>query len=346
MDAILQSVFGNTVNLVSLPAAGTGSVKGAGLTAKTIYEINCLADGLIIGPGNLFENGGLDVDLTALAALRVPTMLFSVSAGRIFDNAGKLTPRTDSMSPDKVAAICRSASLILVRDKASQEHLAAIDCNNALIAGCPALFLGGASLPFPYLESELAHSILISVRHPKLMSVPYQVQGRIHSDLRRLLDRLKKQKADVRLLCHDYQDLAFARMFPDVPMLYTEDPYRFLSWLRSCRLNITFRLHAFVCCLAMETHSIPFTYDERTMSLIETLGMSEWGINVFESEDLVAEVQERSASLERLDKLTRLARPIWDQLYRLMTETAGEFASGINGSTAGQLVPLASAAGI
>jgi hypothetical protein len=56
-----------------------------------VHEINELGDGLIIGPGNLFENGAQGLDAQALSALRVPTMLFSVSTGRIFDRTGRAT---------------------------------------------------------------------------------------------------------------------------------------------------------------------------------------------------------------------------------------------------------------
>jgi hypothetical protein len=68
--------------LASQPAR-TEDPKEAALP-KTVYEINEFADGLDIGPGSLFENGALYIDLGVLAALNVLTMAFSVSMGRVF----------------------------------------------------------------------------------------------------------------------------------------------------------------------------------------------------------------------------------------------------------------------
>ena len=93
----LQNAFARGVNLVTIPSMNGDSARGGGLTNRTIYDMNRLADGLIIGPGNLLENGGMQIDLNALKALQVPCMMFSVSYGRIFSQQGELIKRTDSM---------------------------------------------------------------------------------------------------------------------------------------------------------------------------------------------------------------------------------------------------------
>src|SRR5687768_5182078 len=75
---LLETTFGQVVNLITLPA--TAHFEGgqrAGLSARTIHEINQFADGVIVGGGNLYENGQLSVDLTALAAMAPPLILFS-----------------------------------------------------------------------------------------------------------------------------------------------------------------------------------------------------------------------------------------------------------------------------
>src|SRR5215475_13514738 len=84
--ALIERAAGSAVNLVTLPAKGTaGGTLGSGLNARNIYEINQLADGVIVGGGNLFENGALEVDSAGLGSLQAPMMLFSVSSGRIYD---------------------------------------------------------------------------------------------------------------------------------------------------------------------------------------------------------------------------------------------------------------------
>ncbi|QIL79475.1 hypothetical protein G7047_05825 [Diaphorobacter sp. HDW4A] len=48
---------------------------------ETVYNANHLSAEVLLGPGNLFENNGLDVDLTALRALRRLLLLFDMSWG-------------------------------------------------------------------------------------------------------------------------------------------------------------------------------------------------------------------------------------------------------------------------
>ena len=76
----------------------------------------------------------------------------------------------------------------------------------------------GAYLPATMQRPEITRSDLIgwvgsgaallSVRHPRLMSVPYAEQGRVHRDVEDLTAVLGERYGHVILLCHDYQDLA------------------------------------------------------------------------------------------------------------------------------------------
>jgi polysaccharide pyruvyl transferase WcaK-like protein len=330
MNKVLQAVFKDDYTVVTVPASGRSGIKGAGLTKSTIYDINQLADGVIVGPGNLFENGALDVDRTAIGALTTPMMLFAVSTGRVFDRTGQLVARTDMLPPDHTKSVCRAADPVLVRDRATTIALAALECERAVVAGCPALFLDRIESELPDDDPSLADTVLISIRHPRLMSVPNSVRGRFQTDLSGLIRFFREEGLDVRLLCHDYQDLSQAQAFPDVPAMYTEDPIRFLSWLRACRLNVTFRLHAFVASVALGTPSIPLSYDERSMSLIDTLGMKDWMVCFVHSPDVIEAVKARYAALGRFRQLAAAAQPTWDSLRRDMTEGLHRFKCRID----------------
>lgn len=336
MELLLFEAFGNDVNLVTIPAISQESrIKGSGLSARNIYEINQLADGLIIGTGNLFENGGLHCDLGALNSLRVPTMLLSVSMGRIYDRNGGLVPRTDSLSPEKIKALCHVADPALVRDQATAKHLKELGAEHVSVAGCPALLLGRTLATLPPPEPGMCGSILISCRHPDLMSVPYRFRGLVRSTVRGLIDMFRSRGHQrVQLVCHDYQDLAFAQEFPDVPALYTEDPRRFLGWLRDCELNITFRLHGFLSCLAMGRPSIHLSYDERGHSMIEAVGLSDWEVNFIHSTDVMAEIQKRRDSLSELEALRSRMQPRWEGLCNAMAEGTVAFARRVRAYSA------------
>lgn len=331
MESLLFDAFQGEVNLVTIPAMSQESrIKGSGLSSRNIYEINQLADGLVIGTGNLFENGGLHCDLGALGSLKVPTMLLSVSMGRIYDRTGTLVPRTDSLPPDKIKALCHLADPALVRDQATAKHLEALGAEHVRVAGCPSLLLGRTSASLPPPEPGVRGSILISCRHPDLMSVPYCFRGKVRSTVRGMIDMFRSRGHDnIKLVCHDYQDLAFAQEFPDVPMLYTEDPRRFLGWLRDCELNLTFRLHGFLSCLAMGRPSIHLSYDERGHSMIEAVGLSDWEVNFVHSPDVLAEIRERCDSLPQLEALRRRMQPQWDNLCGRLTDGAASFAQRV-----------------
>src|SRR5207244_11010410 len=117
---LLREAFADPFNIVQVPATerhGHGAL--GGLLPKTIHEMNLYGHGVVVGGGNLYENGGLDVEVHALGALRLPLMLFSLSHGRIYDHRHQLVPRTDAMPPRTVVALNEHAALSVVRDDAT-----------------------------------------------------------------------------------------------------------------------------------------------------------------------------------------------------------------------------------
>ena len=85
-----------------------------------------------------------------------------------------------------------------------------------MVAGCPSLFLDRFRRRPAAPDPDLAGTALLSVRHPRLMSIPYAEQARVQRDVGRLVDVLAADFDRVALLCHDYQDLAFAGGFQGV----------------------------------------------------------------------------------------------------------------------------------
>ncbi len=323
LEQLLRQAFNGEVNLVSLPA--DGGEKG-GLGAKAIYEINRLADGLVIGPGNLFENGGLHCEIDALSSLGVPTMLFSVSMAQVYDRSGGFSRRTDSLPVSKIKAICDASDFILVRDNATRSFLEGLSVPDVRVGGCPSIVLNERSLVLPPPDPVATDAVLISIRHPALMSVPYSLHAKLRIDVRRLIDLARRRgHQNVKLLCHDRADLSFAAEFPDVPMLYSENVGRFLGWLRDCRMNLTFRLHAFIPSISLGTPAIHFSYDERALNLIETLGLRDWDIDFVNTPDILPRVEELWAAGEAGNSKPFL--PSWNRFEKAMQEEMGTFAA-------------------
>jgi len=309
---------------VQIPATKDHTAGWAGLLPKSLHEINLYAHGVIVGGGNLYENGQLDVDVNALRALRPPLMLLSLSHGRIYDHRHELVPRTDSMPDSAISALNAHAAISTARDDATFAHLQALGLQNTLLGGCPSMLV--RELTLPALPSPKTGTLL-SVRHPHLMSIPLHHQARVHDAV---LNIMRSLEADgfgpVRILCHDTRDVAFASSLGDVDYILAEDIYSHLELLRNAPLVVSFRLHAFLPCVSFGTPAINISYDERSLSLVRTIGLGEWDIDFVRSRDVVAEVRDRCARLVDLRALREATQPRWRELEGVMRDAMASFA--------------------
>jgi hypothetical protein len=339
--ALLRDEFEDPLNLIPIPAMTSeeeGSISG--LNARTVHEINLYGHGVVIGGGNVYENGQLDVDLHALSCLRPPLLLCSLSHGRIYDERRRLNPRTDAM-PDRVIAALHDKSLrSLARDDATLRHLHGLGLTDAALGGCPTLLLADMLPPATAPATEDG-CVLLSVRNPQLMSIPLVDQARVHGDVQGIIDALQADGlGPVRLLCHDKRDLAFASSFGDVQYILPDDALAYLELLRRAQLVVCFRLHAFVPCLSFGTHAINISYDERSMSLVRTLGLQEWDIDFLGGCDVPSAVLDRARRRADLQALVAEARPMWDALEDVTRDAIGAFADAVRMYASDAQAPL------
>ena len=121
------------INFITIASKGIG--EASGLTKSTIHRINNQGDGVILGGGNLFENGDLDVDPNALKALRKPLTVFSSSYGRLYDERGNLHRRTDTLPDAQARAVAESAFSVVARDQATADYFSSLTDNERLVVG-------------------------------------------------------------------------------------------------------------------------------------------------------------------------------------------------------------------
>jgi hypothetical protein len=331
MRHYLYKVFDEVVNIIGLPAtARYESHAMAGLTAKTIYEINQYGHGVIVGGGNLYENGEIDVNLESLKALDVPLMLFSLSRGRVYNRRHELVERTDRLPDAVVKALNDKAVSSLARDKRTHQYLRGIGCGSARVGGCPTIVLDKVRKLLPEIPEYDRGGVLLSVRHPNLMSIPLHLQSRVRDDITGMVAFLKsKGHSRIRILCHDHRDINFAATFPDLDYVYTGDVYSYLATLNSCELCVTYRLHSAIPCIAFDRPVIKISYDERAASLMDTLGYGDWNINMVEAPSVLEAVADRYARLGELPALKKATKPVWDDLDTVMSETFSRFARDV-----------------
>jgi hypothetical protein len=327
---LLRAELGPDVNLLPV-AATSGEYDGwlSGLTAQTVHEMNLYGHGVVIGGGNVYENGGLDVDLNALRELRPPLMLCSLSYGRIYDDRGQLRRRTDAMPPAAVRALGDQAVTSVARDQATLAYLHELGLPDARLGGCPSLFVRPESLGPP---REPREEVLISIRHPSLMSIPLRDQARVAPEVGRLVEALDELGAGrVRLLCHDRRDMPFAAGFGEIDYAIPDDAPHFLDRLRSAALVVTFRLHAFLPCLALGVPAVNISYDERSAGMMRTLGLEEWDIDFLTEPDLAGAVLDRASRLDELDRLRVECAPRWRDMEESLHGAIREFALAVAG---------------
>jgi len=302
LKAAIDEAFGCFVNLITIPATSkyeTGA--RSGLTSRTIHEINQYGDGVIIGGGNLYENGELDMNTNALNSLEPPLMLFSLSRGRIYNRQDQLVDRTDVMPDPRLKELGARANFSLARDVATYNYLQAAGLHDTLLGGCPTIFLERISTKLPEVAKQDKGCTLISVRHPSLMNISLQRQVKVHSDIVKLIKLLREQgHTDIRILCHDHRDISFAASIGEAPYVYISDPHAYLAMLKSCRLNVTYRVHSALPCMALNTPFIKLSYDERALSLMDTVGFDDWNIDIVKSDNIVEDVKDRLGRLAEL----------------------------------------------
>ncbi len=329
--ALLREAFDEPLNIVPIPAIVSeeeGSLSGLG--PQTVHEINLYGQGVIIGGGNLYENGQLDVDAHALSRLAPPLLLCSLSYGRIYDRQRRLTERTDSMPDEVIRALGAKAMRSLARDDATLRHLHELGLDDARLGGCPSLLLSDLLAPSPSPEPATGGDVLVSIRHPQLMSIPLADQARVHASVRELVDALGAEgRGPVRLLCHDKRDLPFAAGFGDVEYVLPEDVFSYLGLLRRAALVVSFRLHAFVPCLSFGVPAVNISYDERSASLVRTLGLADWDVDFLGEDDVTAAVLDRARRPDDLAALVARARPGWEALEQTTRAAIGDFAQAV-----------------
>ncbi|HTF16848.1 MAG TPA: polysaccharide pyruvyl transferase family protein [Chryseolinea sp.] len=331
VNHFVRMAFKENYNVISLPATGKYEAhRKAGLSSQTVYEVNQFGHGVIVGGGNLYENGELEVNPIAMRALEKPLMVFSVSRGKIYNKELKLVDRTDTMADDKLKLLHQYTSISLSRDQATKAYLDSLGCTNTL-GGCPTLFIN--EIPqhlVPIMDADKSDA-LISIRTPTLMSIPVEYQYRLRDQLTEIIALLKRKGyKNVKFLCHDHRDIPFAASFKEVDYLYTEDVFTYLTWLRNTRLNLTFRLHSFIPCLAYDVPAIKVSYDQRALSMLDTLGMSDWNIDLLK-DDLLGEIENRLNNISDLKGIKqKLSGTTWAALRHTMAESSEKFAQLVN----------------
>jgi hypothetical protein len=257
-------------------------------------------------------------------------MLFSLSMGRVYGRLNRLVRRTNAMPDDRSLKLGKKALINLARCQATYDYLTGIGAPNVELGGCPTLYLDEIPGNLPPVPTASRDMLLLSVRNPMLMSIPTEIRANVSAHIWGIVELLRKKGFGTpKLLCHDYRDIEFAASFKGLEYLYTDDPQMFLATLKAARLNVTYRLHSALPCLSFGTPCVKISYDERALSLMETVGYGAWNIDMVKTEDVVAAVHNRLDRLEELPQLKRDTQPVWDGLRSVNRNAFARFADAV-----------------
>lgn len=281
---LLNKTFGkDTLNIIDIPASrkiDSGIL--AGLDRNTTFYLNEIADGVIIGGGNLFENGEIDAEPVALNALQPPLMLFSNSLGRIVGRSGALIQRTDSSNPTTLWNLHSKAVIKLSRDSATVDLLANYDCQSQL-GYCPTIHTRLA-YEDRIKEVERCNRTYISIRNPDRISGTNYQKYLVTNSIDTIIQKaIMDQPEELVILCNDLRDLQYAMYLNaryGLKYEYTGKDYEFIAKLSSAKLVYSYRLHTTVPCVSLGTKVINISYDERAKCLSENLGLNKYSVSV------------------------------------------------------------------
>lgn len=331
LKQFLTEAFGEEVNLISIPATSKyENHNKAGLNAGTIYQINQYGHGVVVGGGNLYENGELEFDMNAIDQLEPPLMLFSLSMGRVYGRNGKLTPRTDRMPLDRIRKLNSKSLVSHARCQATLDYLAENGITDAVLGGCPTVFLNETRASLPKVAPANSGLTLVSIRNPALMNIPPSDKAKVKREIDSIVALLRSRGHDrVKLLCHDIRDIEFAAAFEGIDYIFSEDSQTFLAILAEARLLVSYRLHATLPRLSYRLPSVNISYDERAKSLMETVGFGEWDIDMIQCGDVVSEVASRLDDFDRLWALCDKAIPTHAHLRDVASSGFARFAEAV-----------------
>jgi hypothetical protein len=279
---VKECTSSDNINFIDIPASRKlDSGIFSGIDKNTVLYLNELADGVIVGGGNLYENGELDVDEVALNSLTAPLMLFSNSIGRIIGRSGNYIARTDHIKKSSLMQLTNKAELSLSRDSQTQYLLKSNFGCESEVGYCPTIHVKNA---YELTDLPLKENLVyISIRNPDRISGSEHHKYIVGQSLENIINYQVQKKEPPVILCNDLRDLRYAEYLKQrfgVNYEFTNDDQEFIQKLNNAKFVFSFRLHTTIPCTSIGTPVLSVSYDERANSLLNDIGLQDINIDL------------------------------------------------------------------
>jgi hypothetical protein len=268
----LSRHLSGTLFLPKAAAANRGWGKPVRLKGENILVSNEYADAVVVGGSDMYNNWSLRIESKEIKTLQPPLYLIGMGISSKLQqhrpNIQKVSYYADILATHEHARLCA------VRDYLTAKFLADVGYHEAVVTGCPAL----------YLHDEKFHPHDSGV---VALTFPFPVAGEGDPGLYQWLISLIKQMRDTAkslgmnpvVVCHDDRDVFVAqREFPEDQVFFSNYVDEVIEFYRGVTMVVGSRLHASILAAGLGKPFININLDARGEGFTQMFGLSDWNI--------------------------------------------------------------------
>lgn len=295
----LKKYLSDAVFIPKAVAGNRGWGKPIGLKEENIYFSNKYADAVILGGSDQYHNWSPRIKADEICHLK-PSLFFIGLGVSSKDLDSEPYLKKEEYKRDILVANQKCA-LSSVRDKITYDFLKNIGYENAVITGCPALFLFDEKMHLNSDDSPVLLTFPYPLLHKQKDKKPNTKFSTLLNTIILILKELSKQNRNPILVCHDDRDVPVVQeIFPEHNVFFSNYVEDYYDLYKNAKMVIGSRLHATILASGMGIPSININLDLRGKGFSETFGLTDWNIN-YNDPDLSAKIKDRIKRIDNND---------------------------------------------
>ena len=282
----LREYLPEAVFVPKASAHNRGWGRPVGLRGVNINSSNRYADAVLIGGSDHYNDWSLRIKGQEIVKLIPPLYLIGMGiSSRDLQDPPAFSKKAyyqDALITHQQARLCA------VRDHFTQRFLDQLGYTDAVVTGCPALYL--YNKPFQLNESEF---VALTFPFPVIRTGDRTGYNRLIEVMRYTLDLIKGHSLKPVIVTHDDRDVRAAQeLFPEETLYFSNYVDNFCRFYEQVRIIIGSRLHASILAGGMGIPFININLDARGLGFSETFRLDHWNLNM-NHDQLLTDLEER-----------------------------------------------------